>query len=1245
MLKTGRSVLSSGRSEQKTGFVYGIPLTASKGILGALVLEKKEAASQLSRDEQELLDTLSERIASAIQHSVLYHSAITDPLTNLFSHRHFQLQAEQAVRQARRSNQQVGLIIMDLDNFKEVNDTHGHDLGNTCLVQVSDILRRSFRSSDIIARFGGDEFEVLLPDTSAEGLEKITEKLLENIREHRFPEAGTITASIGAALYPLNATTSLDLFMQADNSLYRAKELGRDRMVKAEHKAAELPPAETGRRDRASKYASPLSPGDEDLSDLTVPFQNMPDFDSIPYAGDLIDGHRVVKFLGRGSLGEVLLVRQPELDREVALKRPLTLHASEEEAQQFEEEARITASLNHPGVIPVYTMGRDSDGRRYYTMKPVSGISLEKVLEERREEKRSTLREYTVNRLAEIIHRTAETLFYAHEHGISHLDITPENIMIGEFGEISVIDWGLSASRISRPGGAVSSDYIIGTGLYKGPEFFEDTQEGLGPHSDVYALGAVLYEILTGRPPYEKETLAESIHALKHEQPEPPEVLNPLAGIDPVLSRLCMNALSPQAKRRSSMKEFADILGRFIRGEREWQVIRFGEQGTELNPDEWVELKGDWKFANGEFVTQARNEHIIMWTRPAPSAYRFVCECWSDDDTELSLIGNGIDPRSIDTSKTGKTNRDIHKGYCFQFGAENNICTKLARNENDVLAISGRSVEPGKKYRLEIEYSEGWLCCYIDNERVFAYRELFPFIGKHIGLYGFEKGSHFRPVEIQRQTTGLTLPAIQVADDLYQYGHYKEALQRYRNIADSRHHRLETHEAALKAGICLNKTGRREDARTMFRSVSGSILEPFALAADALLELDNTHGSNPEKGIAALEQVIADNPGHQVISMVLDKCDALYPFSNRFSEISLQKSLELKARLFTLGSNTLIPPVLAQVRAQVHAADTLLTAGKWKEALDSTVEFRTRITEEQQHVEQFESTLYTAVVANGRDDLLPDSPFDIDQYYPKRTRMWTDNYLFHVAVRTGYTQKFLDTLLSSKREDHVLNNSTSDGYTKRNAVTLCLLAQSKTEQAIHFFKDRANKYSKKGLPFVIFRTGIAMTESGSEELFEQWVEITDSFKKHDFSHITGFLKSRFLLEQRDFQGATSILEHTEFDFLKFGYSFQTVFTIKAFLHDLGFLECSKKELTEAAHRHLAGPDLDLFRICMEGKKAEPGPLWPHPLYRPELRLWLALWLEAKGEKEKARNIVLPCVDKRYGATNSQPAIGKLLARI
>ena len=228
-----------------------------------------------------------------------------------------------------------------------------------------------------------------------------------------------------------------------------------------------------------------------------------------------------VTTIGRGAMGEILLARESTLGREVALKRILPEKADEERlVEHFEREARITAQLDHPGIVPVYEMTRQADGALAYTMKVVRGQTLQSLITRCREtvEAGGSMPEHLAlpARLSHLV-KVCEAVHYAHERGFIHRDLKPANIMIGPFSEVYVMDWGIARAVGHREtleearalqageGGEVHLDsnstaVVLGTPRYMAPEQARGEQHNLGPHSDQYSLGLILQELVTLEP-------------------------------------------------------------------------------------------------------------------------------------------------------------------------------------------------------------------------------------------------------------------------------------------------------------------------------------------------------------------------------------------------------------------------------------------------------------------------------------------------------------------------------------------------------------------------------------------------------------------------------------------------------------------------------------------------------------------------------------------------------------------------
>src|SRR5215212_2817285 len=267
--------------------------------------------------------------------------------------------------------------------------------------------------------------------------------------------------------------------------------------------------------------------------------------------GTLIDDrYAILETLGGGGMAEVFLARDEVLGRRVALKVLRGQYAGDEEfVERFRREAKSAAALNHPNIVQVYDQGRANDGTYYMAMEYVPGGTLkERIVREGRLDPREA---------AGIASRVAEALDVAHYRGIVHRDIKPQNILIGESGEVKVADFGIARAATSKT--VTESSLILGTAAYMSPE--QVRGERVGPASDLYSLGVVLYEMLTGELPYTGEHPLAT--AMKHldEPPRHPKEANP--AVPEELDALTATLLAKDPENRyASAAELSEDLGR-----------------------------------------------------------------------------------------------------------------------------------------------------------------------------------------------------------------------------------------------------------------------------------------------------------------------------------------------------------------------------------------------------------------------------------------------------------------------------------------------------------------------------------------------------------------------------------------------------------------------------------------------------------------------------------------------------------
>src|SRR5438105_6927825 len=288
--------------------------------------------------------------------------------------------------------------------------------------------------------------------------------------------------------------------------------------------------------------------------------------------GDFGD-YELLEEIGRGGQGVVYRARQKSLNRTVALKViGLGQWATEAHLKRFGLEAEAAASLDHPCIVPIYEIG-ERESACYFSMKVVEGGQLDEVV--RREP-------MPIRRAAEVIAKLARTVHYAHEHGILHRDIKPGNVLLDRNGEPHLTDFGL-ARLVETESTVTRTMEVLGTPSYMAPEQAAGETTKLGKATDVYGLGAVLYQLLTGHPPFAGGTTYETIRLLLNTEPRKPRALNPK--IDRDLSTICLKCLEKDPKRRySSALALAEDLERWLKHE----PIRERHTGIFTRGRKWV---------------------------------------------------------------------------------------------------------------------------------------------------------------------------------------------------------------------------------------------------------------------------------------------------------------------------------------------------------------------------------------------------------------------------------------------------------------------------------------------------------------------------------------------------------------------------------------------------------------------------------------------------------------------------------
>jgi eukaryotic-like serine/threonine-protein kinase len=350
----------------------------------------------------------------------------------------------------------------------------------------------------------------------------------------------------------------------------------------------------------------------------------------VRYFGD----YALLEEIAQGGMGVVYKARQLNLNRQVALKMILGGKlASAADLQRFRSEAEAVANLDHPNIVPIYEIG-EHEGQQYFAMKLIEGPSLAEML------LRDGFR-FSAKETARLIATLARAIHCAHQHGILHRDLKPANILIDAQGEPHITDFGL-AKNIKTSNDITLSGTVIGTPAYMAPEQAAGRGKEVTTAADVYSLGAILYELLTGRPPFQGSTVLETLRKVTDEEPARPSTVNRRFNRD--LDTICLKCLEKDPQRRyGSAEALADDLDRWRHhepilarrvsvGERVWKAARrrpalaalFATAGAALITITVISITMGLRIAASEQAALAEAERAYRESEKSQQAANFL---------------------------------------------------------------------------------------------------------------------------------------------------------------------------------------------------------------------------------------------------------------------------------------------------------------------------------------------------------------------------------------------------------------------------------------------------------------------------------------------------------------------------------------------------------------------------------------------------------------------------------------------
>src|SRR6184192_3161517 len=400
-----------------------------------------------------------------------------------------------------------------------------------------------------------------------------------------------------------------------------------------------------------------------DETDAVAAGHNKKTARAVELLGELGD-YELLEEVGRGGQGVVFRARQKSLNRTVALKViSLGQWASKAHLKRFRREAEAAASLDHSGIVPIYEVG-ERDGSCYFSMKFVEGGQLDEVIKRR---------PISIRQAAKLIAKLARTVHYAHEHGILHRDIKPGNILLDAKGEPHLTDFGL-ARLVETESTMTRTLEVLGTPSYMAPEQAVGNNAQFTSATDVYGLGAVLYQLLTDHPPFAGGTTFETVRLVLDTEPRPPRLLNPK--VDRDLNTICLKCLEKDPRRRYvSALALAEDLERWLKHE----PIRARRTGLFTRGRKWVRRNPSIAVMAAMLLVLAVPLGVMIWRT----------------ESDRSVTSNAAPPeKSIAVLPFSNLSKEQENAF-FADGVQDEILSDLAKVA-DLKVISRTSVMPYK---------------------------------------------------------------------------------------------------------------------------------------------------------------------------------------------------------------------------------------------------------------------------------------------------------------------------------------------------------------------------------------------------------------------------------------------------------------------------------------------------------------------------------------------------------------------
>jgi serine/threonine protein kinase/TolA-binding protein len=594
--------------------------------------------------------------------------------------------------------------------------------------------------------------------------------------------------------------------------------------------------------------------------------------------------YKLIRLIGKGAVASVYEALDTLLKRHVAVKVMTGSYFEDEvKVKRFLREAVSAGKLTHPNIVPIYDIGEE-EGKYYIAMGLIKGESLDKIIEAEAPLK--------VEKGLDWIVQIGEALKYAHSYtewveekteipaqqidnirykkeggklfraikGIIHRDIKPANVIIDSSGKAVITDFGIAKQEGEI--GLTETDTSLGTPLYMSPEQFKGEQ--VDARSDIYSLGVIMYELFTGKPPFQAKDRLELMKKVCEEPPSPPRKINPTLPYD--LETIILKCLEKEpAKRYQTMSEVLEDIQRFRSGESilakrasvteklirkikqnkliaslsiflfislvlgvhlwyqaylnakleraGWELYFSDNFEREELGKNWKVISGDWKIKDGRlYIKGAAQNNYLLCNQKISGNIRLIYEGYfvGEKGGDISCFICG-DEGMLDG-----------EGYFFGFGAHNNTANLIQRKFVDLVTTKKFLPRSRKKYTVMVEREGSKLRMFVNRKLLLEYTDPSPLTGENharFGLYTWDSEVYFDNFRVYFQPLPGRGSPLQLTDKLFEKGEYQAALQGYQEAFQLARREEIREEAKYKIGLCYQQLGEYDRARKCFQEL------------------------------------------------------------------------------------------------------------------------------------------------------------------------------------------------------------------------------------------------------------------------------------------------------------------------------------------------------------------------------------------------------------------------------------------